>query len=67
MKKFSYKLITALAMSVILFALCAFMSRYGFIAILVTALFGILLILWTIISFNLFTGMLFADYISESL
>ncbi len=62
MKKFSYKLIMALVMALILLFLCAFMWQYGFIALLITALSGALLIFWAIFSFNLFTGMFFADY-----
>lgn len=62
MKKFSYKLIMALIMALIFIPLCAFMYGYGFTALLITAFSGALLILCAVFSFNIYTGMLFADY-----
>lgn len=62
MKKASYKLIIALVMALILICLCAFMYSYGLVALLITAFSGALLILWAVFSFNIYAGMLFADY-----
>lgn len=62
MKKFSYKLIMSLVMTLIFIPLCAFMYSYGFTALLITAFSGALLILCAFFSFNIYTGMLFADY-----
>ena len=62
MKKFSYKLIMALIMALIFIPICAFMYGYGFTALLITAFSGALLILCAVFSFNIYTGMLFADY-----
>ncbi|MBQ1187203.1 MAG: DHH family phosphoesterase [Clostridia bacterium] len=62
MKRFTYKYIVAVVMAVICVALCAFMWQYGFVAVLVSAVASILLIAWSVFSFKLFAGLMYADY-----
>ena len=62
MKKWSYKYLMASVMLIICVLLCIFMSNYGFVAVLVTAIAGALLILWSSFFFGILTGLLYADH-----
>lgn len=62
MKKFSYRLIIILVMLALCVLLCVSMAQYGLIAVLISAGISLLLILWVGLTFNFFSGLMFADH-----
>lgn len=62
MRKFSYRILIVPVMIVLCLLLCVFMSQYGTIAVLISAGVSLLLIAWVVLIFNLFAGLMFADY-----
>ena len=61
MKKWSYKYLLILVMLAICGLLCAFMWQYGFLAVLITVLASVLLIVWSVYFYGVFTGLVYAD------